>query len=145
MNVETISGDTLRIVDANLNRIGEGLRVLEELARLLLDDAGLTQQLKNMRHGMVKVDRSLQGQLLQARDSAGDVGVELEVDEGDGERDLPGTAMANARRVQEALRVMEEIAKVRGINLDVDKFKEARFALYTIEKELLSKLLPAEK
>jgi len=143
--MKALSGETLRIVDANLNRIGEGLRVLEDLARLLLDDAGLTQQLKNMRHEVVKVDRSLQRQLLQARDSAGDVGVELEVDEGDRERDLPGTAMANARRVQEALRVMEEMAKVRGVNLDVDKFKEARFALYTIEKELLSKLLPAEK
>ena len=145
MNVETISGDTLRIVDANLNRIGEGLRVLEELARLLLDDAGLTQQLKNMRHEMVKVDRSLQRQLLQARDSAGDVGADIEVDEEGRERDLPGTAMANARRVQEALRVMEELAKVRGVNLDVEKFKQARFALYTIEKELLGKLLPAEK
>jgi len=143
--MKALSGETLRIVDANLNRIGEGLRVLEDLARLLLDDAGLTQQLKNMRHDMVKVDRSLQRQLLQARDSAGDVGVELEVDEGDGERDLPGTAMANARRVQEALRVIEEMAKIRGVNLDVEKFKGARFALYTIEKELLSKLLPAEK
>ena len=37
---------TLRIIDANLNRIGEGLRLLEDLARLLLNDVSLTQQLK---------------------------------------------------------------------------------------------------
>ena len=45
--METVSGQTLRIIDANLNRIGEGLRVLEELARLVLNDVVLTQQLKN--------------------------------------------------------------------------------------------------
>jgi len=41
---EATSGQTLRIIDANLNRIGEGLRLLEDIARLLLDDAALTQQ-----------------------------------------------------------------------------------------------------
>ena len=30
----TVPGGILRIIDANLNRMGEGLRVLEELARL---------------------------------------------------------------------------------------------------------------
>ena len=32
-----------RIIDANLNRAGEGLHLLEELARLGLDDAGLAR------------------------------------------------------------------------------------------------------
>ncbi len=135
---------TLRIVDANLNRIGEGLRVLEDIARLLLDDAGLSQQLKDMRHGMVKVGGTLQRQLLQARNSAGDVGADLEVGGEDKQRDLPGTVMANARRVQEAMRVMEELAKLPGVNLDGEKFKQARFKLYTIEKELLVRLLDQE-
>ena len=71
--MEAIPGDTLRIIDANLNRIGEGLRVLEELARLMLNDAILTQQLKNMRHDLVRHDWQMQQQLLQARDSEGDV------------------------------------------------------------------------
>ena len=135
---------TLRIVDANLNRIGEGLRVLEDIARLLLDDAGLSQQLKDMRHGMVKVGGTLQRQLLQARNSAGDVGANLEVEGEDKQRDLPATVMANARRVQEAMRVMEELAKLPGVNLDGEKFKQARFKLYTIEKELLVRLLDQE-
>ena len=43
------SHDILRIIDASLNRIGEGLRVLEEYARFSLDDTVLTQQLKNLR------------------------------------------------------------------------------------------------
>jgi len=135
---------TLRIVDANLNRIGEGLRVLEDIARLLLDDAGLSQQLKDMRHRMVKVGGALQQQLLQARNSAGDVGADLKVEGEDKQRDLPATVMANARRVQEAMRVMEELAKLPGVNLDGEKFKQARFKLYTIEKELLVRLLDQE-
>jgi len=143
--MEAESRETLRIIDANLNRIGEGLRVLEELARLMLDDAALTQQLKDMRHKMVRADWSLRRQLLQARDSAGDVGVDIEASDEKGQRSLPETVSANSRRVQEALRVMEEMAKIPGINLDSDKYKQARFALYTIEKELLLKLLHQDK
>jgi thiamine monophosphate synthase len=48
----------LRIFDANLNRIGEGLRFLEDLARLTLNDVGLTRQLKTMRHDILESDES---------------------------------------------------------------------------------------
>ena len=118
----TTPGDSLRIIDANLNRIGEGLRFLEELARLTLNDAVLTQQLKNMRHEMVRVDRQLQTQLLQARDSDGDVGIYMEVPGEEKQREIPAAIVANARRVQESLRVMEEISKVPELHLDSDVF-----------------------
>ncbi len=131
----------LRVIDANLNRIGEGLRVLEDIARLVLDDAVLSQQLKSMRHGMVKVDLLLERQFLQARDSEGDVGVNIEASGEEKHKDLGATVVANARRVQEALRVMEELAKNPGVDLDPDSFKQARFDLYTIEKELFAKLV----
>ena len=131
---------TLRIIDANLNRIGEGLRVLEDIARLVLDAAGLSQQLKNLRHEMVRVDLALEESFLQARDAAGDVGAELKVPGESRQKDLGATVVANARRVQEALRVMEELAKNPAVSLEPDKFKRARFALYTIEKELFAGL-----
>jgi len=141
LDMEELPHQTLRIIDANLNRIGEGLRVLEEIARLLLDDATLSQQLKDMRHEMVKVNLSLEQQFLEARDSADDVGVDLAAS-GEGKyKDIPETLVANARRVQEALRVMEELAKNPGVPLESDKFKHARFNLYTIEKELFAKLV----
>jgi len=138
---------TLRIIDANLNRVGEGLRLLEEIARLLLNDAALTQQLKTMRHELVRGDYSLQQQLLQSRNSQGDVGVNIEVPGEEKEKELPLVLVANARRVQESLRTLEELAKVPGTTakLDPEKFKQARFALYTIERELLSKLLGQDK
>jgi thiamine-phosphate pyrophosphorylase len=141
----TVPGDTLRIIDANLNRIGEGLRLLEELARLALNDAVLTQPLKNMRHEMVRVDWQLQTQLLQARDSEGDVGIDMEVPGEEKQREIPAAIVANARRVQESLRVMEEIARVPGLSLDPENFKRARFELYKIEKTLLSRILRQDK
>jgi len=137
--------ETLRIIDASLNRIGEGLRLLEEVARLTLNDATLTQQLKNMRHEMTRVDLPRQQQLLQARDSEGDVGADMEVAGEEKQRELPITIVANARRVQESLRVMEELSKVPGLGLEPEKFKQARFTLYTIEKTLLSRVLRQDK
>jgi len=144
---EAISRQTLRIIDANLNRIGEGLRLLEDIARLVLNDATLTQQLKTMRHEILKGDWSFHQQLLQARDSESDVGISIEVPGDEKQRGLPITAMANARRVQESLRILEEVAKVPAttLKLDSEKFKQARFNLYTIEQNLLFKLLRQDK
>ena len=142
-----MSHQTLRIIDASLNRVGEGLRLLEDIARLLLDDAALTQQLKTMRHELIRGDRSFHQQLLQSRNSEGDVGVDIEVAGEEKERELPIVLVANARRVQESLRTLEELAKVPGTTpeLDPEKFKQARFALYTIEQKLLSRLLRQDK
>ena len=141
---EAITRQTLRIIDANLNRIGEGLRFLEDIARLLLNDASLTQQLKTMRHELIRGDWSLHWQLLQSRDSEGDVGINIEVYGEEKQRELPITIVANARRVQESLRVLEELAKISD-KLDSEKFKQARFNLYRVEQALLSKLLRQDK
>jgi len=144
---EAISRQTLRIIDANLNRIGEGLRLLEDVARLMLNDTTLTQQLKTMRHELLKGDLPLHRQLLQARNSTGDVGIDIEVKGEERKRELPITIVANSKRVQESFRVLEELAKVPGItpSLDTEKFKHARFDLYTIEQALVSKVLRQDK
>ena len=144
---EAISRQTLRIIDANLNRIGEGLRLLEDLARLVLNDTALTQQLKTMRHEILRSDWPFHQQLLQARNSEGDIGINIEVPGEKNQRELPTTVVANSRRVQESLRVMEELSKIPGTipELDAEKFKQARFNLYTLEQTLLSKLLRQDK
>jgi thiamine-phosphate pyrophosphorylase len=141
-----MSRQRLRLIDANLNRAGEGLHLLEELARLVLNDANLTQQLKTIRHGILKGDLAFNQQLVQSRDSEGDVGVDIEA-LGEKHRELPIMVVANARRVQEALRILEELAKIPDTSpkLDAEKFKKARFELYTIEQELLSRLLRQDK
>lgn len=140
-----LSNKTLRIIDANLNRIGESLRLLEDVARLLLNDATLSKQLKAMRHELATRELSASEQLLQARNSEGDIGMDIEVSQQTKERELPATIIANASRVQESLRVLEELGKIPDIDLDSDRFKRARFSLYDIEKRLVSGVLRKEK
>jgi thiamine-phosphate pyrophosphorylase len=144
-NMDALPSYTLRIIDANLNRIGEGLRVLEEFARLTLNNAELSQQLKNLRHDIVAVDAGWQEQLIGARNSEGDVGANMEVEGDPKKKDAVAIIAANSRRVQESLRVLEEVAKSPSVTLDSDKYKKARFTVYAIEKALLSAMLRQDK
>ena len=46
--------DVLRTIDAAYNRAREGLRMLEDYVRFSLDDAFLTEKLKNCRHALAR-------------------------------------------------------------------------------------------
>jgi thiamine-phosphate pyrophosphorylase len=144
---ESRSSQTLRIIDASLNRAAEGLRFLEDSARFLLNDIALTEQLKTLRHALTTSDWHFQKQLIQSRDSQGDVGANLDVKGSKDKKNLSSAIVANSRRVQEALRTLEEMAKIEGQPLPVssEKFQQARFELYTLEKYLLSRLLRQDK
>jgi thiamine-phosphate pyrophosphorylase len=137
----------IRIVDANLNRLAEGLRTLEEIARMVLDDTALTAILKKLRHDLIRAELPFHLELLQSRNSAGDVGSALEVSGESKDKDLPLIVIANSRRAQESLRVLEEMAKlpVLAFKLDSNSFKKARFELYTLEQTLISRLVRREK
>ncbi len=134
----------LRLIDANLNRTLEGLRLLEDVARFLLNNAELSEQLKALRHQLGE-QSSLKGRLLLARDSAADVGAFAEVPGEMERKDLPSLVIANAKRVEESLRVLEEFAKLPQGPLEAAVFKKARFALYEIEQELVGRLLRRQK
>jgi len=138
---------TLRIIDANLNRMGEGLRVLEDAARFLLNDAALSEELKALRHELTRVDESLQVQLLSARRSEEDVAAFIDLPTEAEREDVLAIVKANARRVQESLRVLEEFSKIPAlaVTLDWAKFKRARFSLYELERRLSSALLRRDK
>jgi len=139
-----VSRQTLRIIDANCNRIAEGLRFLEDIARFLLDDAEITQQLKAMRHNLVKSLSRFGTALLSERNSEADVGARTEISH---QQDLLSLVTANAKRVEEALRVTEELSKLPdlGATLRSKDFEQARFNLYTLEKKLLSRLMRQQK
>jgi thiamine-phosphate pyrophosphorylase len=144
---EAMSRQRQRVIDANLNRAGEGLHLLEDLARLMLNDATLTQQLKAIRHEILRGDLAFNQQLIQSRDPSGDVGADIEGLSEEKHRELPIMVVANSRRVQEALRTLEELAKIPGIapKLEGERFKKARFSLYALERELLSKVSRQDK
>lgn len=140
-----LSNDQFRIIDANINRLGEGLRVLEEFARMTLNDTVMTQKLKNMRHKTVKIDAELYKELLRARDAVGDIGVNMDVEGENNGRDAQGIIAANAKRAQESLRVLEEMAKIPALKLNSEQYRKARFELYTIEKELIARVSRKDK
>ena len=67
----------LRIIDANLNRSREGLRVCEDIARFLLNDAKSARKFKTIRQNIfsaIKDSKIDYLELLKERDSTGDVG-----------------------------------------------------------------------
>lgn len=132
----------LRIIDANLNRAREGLRVLEDVARLALNDVSLSSQLKDLRHRLSDQPASVHAQLLSARDSGNDVGAAARPSLEQGRPDLPSLVTANARRVEESLRVLEEACRLpETASMDWEAFQRARFSLYDIEKRLSSAVL----
>lgn len=128
-----------RIIDANINRAMEGIRVIEDIVRFELDDKAITAALKNLRSdlkktiGLMGISRS---DLLRARESSKDVGAGM-YSEGEAKRtDICEIVTSNFKRVEEALRVLEESAKL--LNSACGKrFKALRYRIYDIEKELM--------
>lgn len=118
-----------RIIDANLNRATEGLRVIEEIARFILSDAELSARLKTIRHELQKFFDVEYDNLLDSRDTLNDVG--CNIINPDKKESLDSIFKANFKRVEEAFRVLNQYA-----SLD-DSY---RYRIYTIEKEMRSKL-----
>lgn len=131
------SMDTARVVDAAANRAREALRVLEDFTRFVRADALLTKQLKTMRHDLAEVLALLPAHLLlQARDTVHDVGTSLRT-ESEYERATPlAVAQANAKRLQEALRSLEEFGKVLEPTFG-QAIERVRYQSYTLERALL--------
>lgn len=123
-----------RILDANLNRAREALRVLEDIARFHHEDAAAASRLKAARHGLDRRARPWSRDLLRARDSVHDVGRDgdVRVDE---PRPLRDVLAANLKRAGEALRTIEEVAKGRMPELSREAHLR-RFELYALEREM---------
>jgi thiamine-phosphate pyrophosphorylase len=123
----------LRIVDANVNRCAEGIRVVEELARFFMESAAVVEELKEIRHAVRHIAREIPGLALAHRDSGADVGRASATPSETRRGSLVDIARANFARAEEALRVLEEFGKL----IDPTKaraFKQLRFRLYAVEK-----------
>ena len=125
-----------RLLDANLNRAREGLRVIEDVARFLYDDKELSQNIRTLRLNLSKVTQNIYPRLVKSRDPERDVGSTIR----EGKRSsLQEVLFANFRRVEEAIRVLEEFSRL--ISADAgDKLKKIRFRIYGIEKEIVTRI-----
>ncbi|GBR77638.1 thiamine-phosphate pyrophosphorylase [Candidatus Termititenax dinenymphae] len=122
---------SLRLLDANINRAREGLRVLEDISRFILDDIKLTEHLKSIRHTLKDLINVPDSLLVASRGSDEDVARERPVPR---RSDLRNIITANAKRTAEALRVLEEFS-VRG-----SEIKDQRYQVYDLEKIIAAKV-----
>lgn len=136
-----------RALDANLNRVAEGFRALEDVARFVCSDPELTRRLRRARHEIRACFSHFDRDLLTARDVATDpASGHVSTHSVQSRLGLRRLVSANAKRVQEGLRSVEECAKLLGEGERSRAMESLRFESYVLEQLLQGKLgrdLPA--
>lgn len=129
-----------RVIDANLNRAKEGLRVCEEISRFILNNQFLSASLKKIRHNIDCIAKGLlpKSALLAGRDSLKDIGRDILANELKREN-IHDIFAANIQRAKESVRVLEEFSKLINKKCAV-RFKSLRYLLYDIEKKAAKKI-----
>ena len=127
-----------RILDANFNRLREGLRVIEEYFRFITQNEEAAVSLKQMRHQLADMEKSVSpaGALLANRDTEADCFASATRPEEMNRGSVGDVLQANFKRAQEACRVIEEYAKPVKAETASQKAKEIRFSLYALQKIL---------
>jgi thiamine-phosphate pyrophosphorylase len=129
--------DTARILDASANRAREALRVIEDYCRFVLDDRFLSGELKQLRHDLAENLADLPPSLLlEGRETLRDVGTDLSTARELQRQSLPAVVQANLKRLQEALRSLEEYGKLRGAAFG-QAVEKLRYRTYTLERAIL--------
>jgi len=122
----------LRVIDANINRYKEGIRVVEDIFRYLYNDKNISSQLKNLRHIQLPIPQT---ELLKQRDSINDV-LKTSTTSEQTRDNLENIIIANLKRAEESARVLEELFKLFDIETS-EIFKSNRYKLYNLEKQIL--------
>ena len=107
----------------------------EDLARYTLDDRHLTEQLKQLRHELAQLfaNRENADDRLAARNVVGDVGTTVSTPAEYERADEQSIWTANFRRLQQALRTLEEVSKCSSPRTAMH-VEQLRYRSYTIEK-----------
>ncbi len=126
-----MTNNNLRLLDANLNRLREGIRVVEDIFRYIYNDKQTASKLKELRH-LSRID--IYDQLLDSRDIVNDV-LKKSTSSEQTREDLHSILIANFKRAQESSRVIEEFGKLLSNEVS-ENFKHIRYELYDLEKAL---------
>ncbi len=128
-----MTNSNLRLLDANLNRLREGIRVVEDIFRYIYNDKLTSSKLKNLRH-LSRLQNYTD--LLKCRDIKNDV-LKKSTSSEQSRDNLDSILIANFKRAQESSRVLEEFTKLISIE-DSENFKYIRYELYDLEKALIN-------
>ncbi len=124
-----------QLIDANLDRAREGLRVVEDWCRFGLKNEDFLFQIKCWRQELGKLHLKA---YKEARSTSSDYGIGIK-HTSQGSRETPIQIVeANCGRVQEALRVLEEFGRTSHPNLSQMAAK-IRYDLYELEINILKK------
>jgi thiamine-phosphate pyrophosphorylase len=127
--------DLHRIIDANINRASEALRVIEEWARFSKDSTRVSEKLKRIRH-FINTSFLENSNLILSRESNLDIGKEIE--NTSKKQTIRNIIRANCKRAEEALRVLSEYGQLLNVNeSDIKSLEVSRYEIYTLEKELI--------
>lgn len=121
-----------RILDANLDRAREGLRIIEEWCRFGLNDASLTAECKHLRQELARWHSDA---IRVTRDTANDPGTDLSHPQEEQRSNVSQVLRANFCRIQEALRVLEEYGKIDSPEMGA-ACKQLRYRTYILESNL---------
>ncbi|MCG3686727.1 thiamine-phosphate pyrophosphorylase [Aliarcobacter butzleri] len=122
------NNSSLRLIDANLNRLREGIRVVEDIFRYVYNNKEVATKLKNLRH-LARTENYYE--LLETRDVKNDV-LRESIKSEQNRDNLNSILIANFKRAQESARVLEEFTKLTSIK-DSENFKYIRYELYNLE------------
>ena len=122
-----------QIIDANLDRAREGLRVLEDWARFGLGRKDLVKSFKNFRQILGKHHLKV---YKESRNFINDKCAGLSHPEQFKRGNVSSIISSNSARIQEALRVVEEFSRNHNYNL-CKIASEIRYEIYNLEILLL--------
>ncbi|MDG2207675.1 MAG: thiamine phosphate synthase [Pirellulales bacterium] len=131
-----MDGKVYRLLDATANRACEATRVVEDIARFVLDDAVITAAWKQFRHDLATALQMLPTEVRSAfREVASDVGTTLSLPTETQRARISDMAAANAARLQQSLRSLEEGAKLVDEEL-ASKIESLRYRSYEIASSM---------
>ncbi len=126
-----------RIIDANINRASEGLRVIEEYLRFIVGERSECERCKRYRHILRQIGVELgNDELLSARSADSDVGKEISSPSDVHKRNLKSIMIASFKRVEEALRSIEEYSKFVEVKVGKQCLR-LRFEIYQLERDVM--------
>ena len=140
MTKNSLSPELFRVIDANLNRLKEGIRVVEDIMRYRDNNKNLSKKLKELRH-KARINETLE--LLVHRDSINDV-LRPSTSSELNRTDITSIITANFKRAQESSRVLEELFKLHSAEYS-ENFKYIRYELYNLEKEIVLSEIPSKR
>ncbi len=126
-----------RIIDANLNRSKEALRVVEDILRFEYDDLDLAKYSKSIRLEIGTIAKK-HYEAIAYRDTQNDTLTSVTLKEESNRASLFDVLSANFKRAQESLRVLEEVFKLVDSQSSLLS-KQIRYKAYILEKQVYDK------